>query len=196
METIANNSSLVLPYSPGDTIQEQSDTNYLKKALDQDNYDTEIYSDGTLYWHNIYLGFDEEGVRKVAKFQITALEPFLYLKQYRQMDKFIIFGTLIVCTIAFLVLLYLSSLIYRRIRFFFATVSLALTKVISGDTSIQISEMDEEVQAVAQSFNQLVNELQVKDEQLREAEKKGIYAFLFKRAVGFLKNKEHADADQ
>lgn len=195
VETIANTSSLKLPYQPGDTIQEQTEINYLKKALDQDTYDTEIYGNGDLYWHNVYLGFTENGMRKVAKFQITALEPYLYLKEYRQMDRLLIFATIIICTLAFVVLLYLSSLIYGRIRFFFRTVANAVTKVIAGDSTVTISELDEEVRYVAQTFNQLVTELHEKNEQLRETEQRGIYTTLFNRAVGFLKKREYRDAE-
>jgi|GEM_PF-5813814 len=195
VENIVNKSPLKLPYRTGETLKEEGETNYLKKALDQDTYDTEIFSDGALYWHNVYLGFTDNGVRKVAKFQITALEPYLYLKEYRRFDTLIILGTFALCGIAFVVLLYLSTLIYRRIRFFFSTLATAVTKVVAGDSTITISEMDEEIRYVASTFNQLVNELHEKDEQLRDSEKKGIYSTLFRRAVGFLKSKNYVDAE-
>ncbi len=166
-------------------IQEQKDVNYLKAGISRPVIDQTIYSLNNQYYKTVYHPIQIKSPF-VVEFFISASEVITALNDYsekinkiKQYSVIITAGAVVIIIITMLLFNYSFSLLIKNL-------SGHLKKVAEGSLNLDmIKAKDDDLNALALSFNGIFSELKTK---------KDMHGELFKTGVNMLKQGTYDDA--
>lgn len=176
-------------------VQEDKDTNYLKKGLFGAIVDPQMrLTDGT-YWQSVYTPLTVHQKTYVLEYFMSSAKTYAVLHEYSEeiarIKRFImLLGlSLIACvfTAAFVFMHNFSLLI--------TNLSKSMKKAASGHFDINLNtESDDELGELAHSFNGLIEELKAKEKNIHTLENRDPLSDIFRTGVQFLKDNRLDDA--
>jgi len=147
------------------TVKENTDTNFLKKALLGKTAEPRIHEMDGKYWQSVYAPYRLKKGNAVIQLMLSAESPALILAGFEKSLKGIRI-IMVVLTIALAIaVLILSGIFIQNYSMLLNNLSSYMQKAAGGELDINLgSSGDEELNQLALSFNSLIDELKDKNE--------------------------------
>lgn len=179
------NQSVTIKTRIGKIIREKKMNNYLKNGLFKPVMDPQIYTINGIFYKTLYYPFSINKSRIICKFLISSSEVITTLNEYSEkidrIKKYLILiatGTVVIVIITILLFVYNFRVLIKNISYSFK-------KASDGSLENVLASSDDDLNELANSFNDIISELK---------EKKESFGDLFKLGVDLLKDNKYDDS--
>lgn len=184
--------TLEIPQGP---VKEKRSENFFKEGELEKEMDSRIFSDGSLYWQNVYFPLLLGQNKYVVRASYSVSENIIRLKTFTKKSSNYILVVLIATALVFATLTFLSLHFFQGISYFFKRLSRLAISIRKDGRAGTISEDDEDFAEVARSFNILAEEIRTRDERIATLENSNKTDYIFKEGVVALKKQEYENAE-